>query len=179
MSGLHECPHERDVLDLILAGRWPDRCDPDTVVHAAGCDVCRVVVAIAMAMREDEARLECEANAAAPRHHGVVPDATLVWWRAQLRAREDAARKAARPIAMVQGIGIGIGLVAAVSLGRASWPWIRAYVGGASAGVMDLVARSAAASGAAITAAPLWLTVSIVAALIAAPVAVYAALGRD
>lgn len=179
MTGMKECAHEREVLDLVLSERWPDRCDPDMVAHAAGCGVCGEVVAVAMAMREDEARVEAGIIAASPRHQSVVPDATLVWWRAQLRAHEDAARKAARPIAMVQGIGIGIGLVAAVSLGRASWPWIRAYVGGASAGVMDLVARSAAASGAAITAAPLWLTVSIVAALIAAPVAVYAALGRD
>ena len=179
MSAMRECAHERDVLDLVLSERWPDRCDPDLVAHARACDVCRDVVAVAIAMRADEARVEAEIIAASPRHQSVVPDATLVWWRAQLRAHEDAARTAARPIAMVQGIGIGIGLVAAVSLGRVAWPWIRAYLASASVGFMDLVARSAAASGAAITAAPLWLTVSIAAALIAAPVAVYAALGRD
>jgi hypothetical protein len=179
MTGMKECAHEREVLDLVLSERWPDRCDPDMVAHAATCDACRDVVAVAVAMREDEARAQAEVIAASPHHQSVVPDATLVWWRAQLRAHEDAARKAARPIAMVQGIGIGIGLVAAISFGRVSWPWIRAYLVGASSGFTDLMARSAAASGAAIAAAPLWLTISIAAALVAAPVAVYAALGRD
>lgn len=175
---MNECVHEREVLDLVLADRWPDRCDPDMVAHAAACDVCGEVVAVALAMREDETRVESAVIAAQPLHQSVVPDATLVWWRAQIRAREDAARKAARPIAMVQGIAIGIGLVAAISTTRMAWPWIKTYVGNTVAGVGDAVARSAANSGAAIEAAPLWITLSIVAALIAAPLAIYAAI-RD
>ena len=179
MSRLPECAHEREVLDLVLSDRWPDRCDPDMVSHAAECAVCADVVAIALAMRDDESRVEAGIVAATPQHPSVVPDATLVWWRAQLRAQEDAGRRAARPIAMVQGIGIGIGLVAAVSFARVSWPWIRGYFSGASASLADLATRSAASSGATIAAAPIWLTVGVITALIAAPIAVYAALGRD
>lgn len=174
-----ECAYEKDVLDLILSDRWPDRCDPDMVAHAADCTVCRDVIAVALAMRDDEARVESAIVAASPQHPRVVPDATLVWWRAQLRAHEDAGRNAARPIAMVQGIGIGIGLVATVSVVRVSWPWIRGAVAGASIGLSDMATRTAATSGAVIASAPLWLTAAIVAALIAAPIAVYAALGRD
>jgi hypothetical protein len=179
MNRLSECAHEREVLDLVLSDRWPDRCDPDMVTHAAECAVCADVVAVALAMREDESRVEADIVAASPQHPSVVPDATLVWWRAQLRAQEDAGRRAARPIAMVQGIGIGIGLVAAFSFARVSWPWIRGYFAGATSNLADAAARGAASSGAAIAAVPLWLTVGIVAALIAAPIAVYAALGRD
>lgn len=173
---LKECAHEREVLDLVLAERWPDRCDPDVVAHAADCDVCSEVLAVAMAMREDESRVEAEIVAASPQHPQVVPDATLVWWRAQMRAQEEAGRRAARPIAMVQGIGIGIGLVAAGSLIRVSWPWLRGYGAGVSSGLTDFVARSAATSTATVEAMPLWITLSIVAAVIAAPIAVYAAL---
>ncbi len=179
MNRLPECAHEREVLDLVLADRWPDRCDPDMVAHVDACDVCRDVVAVSLAMREDEARVEAEIVAASPHHQSVVPDATLVWWRAQLRAHEDAARRAARPIAMVQGIGIGIGLVAAVSVGRLAWPWIRAYAAGASTSVADAITRSASTSTAAVASAPLWLTLSIIAAVVAAPLALYAALGKD
>jgi hypothetical protein len=179
MSRLPECAHEREVLDLVIADRWPDRCDPDVVAHASACEVCRDVVAVAFAMREDEARVEAEIVAASPHHQSVVPDATLVWWRAQLRAHEDAARRAARPIAMVQGIGIGIGLVATLSLGRVLWPWIRAYAAGATSSLADMAARSASMSTAAVAAAPLWLTLSIIAAVVAAPLALYAALGKD
>jgi hypothetical protein len=35
-----------------------------------------------------------------------VPPPELVWMRAQLRAREEAARKAARPIVVAQAVGI-------------------------------------------------------------------------
>lgn len=175
---MNECVHEREVLDLVLADRWPDRCDPDMVTHASTCDVCADVVAVALAMREDEARVEAEVVAAQPHHQSVVPDATLVWWRAQIRAREDAARKAARPIAMVQGIAIGIGLVALLSTTRMAWPWIKTYAGNTATGIGDVLARSLANSGAAIEAAPLWITLSVVGALIAAPLAIYAAI-RD
>ena len=165
-SSLPECAHEREVLDLVLADRWPDRTDADTIAHVADCDVCADVVSVALAMREVQA-LE-------PVDVAPVPDATLVWWRAQLRAHEDAGRKAARPIAMVQGVGIGIAGVAALSLGRTFWPWIREYAGGASA-----AASGVAASTAAVVAAAPWLTLAIVVSLVAAPVAVYFALGRE
>lgn len=178
-STMPECAHEREVLDLVLADRWPERSDPEVVEHASHCDVCRDVVAVALAMRVDEATVEADIVAATPQHPSVVPDATLVWWRAQLRAHEDAGRRAARPVAMVQGIGIGIGLVAMASVARLSWPWLREYLGGAGSGIRDIIARNAAMSAAAIDAAPLWLTVSIVAAIVVAPIAVYAALGRD
>lgn len=176
MSERLECAHEREVLDLVLSERWPDRCDPDMVVHAADCEICGEVVAVAMAMREDESRVEADIIAATPHHPSVVPDATLVWWRSQLRAHEDAGRKAARPIAMVQGVGIGMGLVAAASVVRMFWPTIRVSASGLLTSAGESMARGLMASSAMIQSAPVWLTLSIVAALIAAPVAVYAAL---
>ncbi len=163
---LPECAHERDVLDLVLAERWPDRCDADTLAHVAECEICADVVSVALAMREDQALQPIES---AP-----VPDATLVWWRAQLRAHEEAGRKAARPIAMVQGVAIGIAGVAALSLGRTFWPWIREYVAGISSAA-STVAQSTTAAAAA---AP-WITLAIAVSVVATPVAVYFALGRE
>jgi hypothetical protein len=163
---LPECAHEREVLDLVLADRWPDRCDADTLAHVAECDVCADVVAVALAMREDQALQPVEA---AP-----VPDATLVWWRAQLRAHEEAGRKAARPIAMVQGVGIGIAGVAALSLGRTFWPWIREYAANVSATAVNVAQATTAAA-----AATPWVTLAIAVSIIGTPVAVYFALGRE
>lgn len=163
---LPECAHERDVLDLVLAERWPDRCDADTLAHVAECEICADVVSVALAMREDQALQPIESS--------PVPDATLVWWRAQLRAHEEAGRKAARPIAMVQGVAIGIAGVAALSLGRTFWPWIREYAAGISA-TASAVAQSTTAAA---TAAP-WITLAIAVSIVATPVAVYFALGRE
>lgn len=173
---LPECAHERDVLDLVLADRWPDRCDADTLAHVAECDICADVVSVACAMREDQARQALRAIDAAP-----VPDATLVWWRSQLRAHEEAGRQAARPIAMVQGVAIGIAGVAVLSFGRTLWPWIREYASGFSTVANSLsvsAANVAAATGAVVSTAP-WLALAIAVSLVATPVAVYFALGRE
>ncbi len=163
---LPECAHEREILDLVLSDRWPDCCDADTLSHVAQCEICADVVSVALAMREDQALQPVEA---AP-----VPDATLVWWRSQLRAHEEAGRQAARPIAMVQGVAIGIAGVAALSLGRTFWPWIREYASGLS----ESAANVAVATSAAAVTAP-WLTLAIAVSIIATPVAVYFALGRE
>lgn len=167
---LAECAHERDVLDLVLSDRWPERCDADTLAHVAECEICADVVAVALAMREDQALQPIET---AP-----VPDATLVWWRSQLRAHEEAGRKAARPIAMVQGVAIGIAGVAALSLGRTFWPWIREYSSSLSSSLSSATAGAAAAMTSAAVAAP-WMTLAIAVSIIATPVAVYFALGRE
>ena len=52
-----------------------------------------------------------------------LPAAGQVWWRAQVRARHDAAAVAARPVMVAQAVGgaAALGLVAAV----VSWKWPR------------------------------------------------------
>lgn len=175
MTPLTECQHERDVLDLVLAERWPDRADPEIVAHALTCAVCGDVVAVAWAMQRDEAAAEAEVLATTPMHHGVVPDATLVWWRAQLRAHEDAGRRAARPIALVQGIGIGIGLIAGLSVVRAAWPTVLTGASATGVTLRDTFTRVSTASAAWIETAPLWITVGFLVAVIGLPLAVYAA----
>jgi len=170
---LPECAHEREVLDLVLADRWPERCEADRLANVAECEICADVVSVALAMRDDQA-LE-------PIERAPVPDATLVWWRAQLRAHEEAGRKAARPIAMVQGVAIGIAGVAALSLGRTFWPWIREYASGFSnaASSVSVTAANIASSTTAAAAAAPWLTLAVAVTLVVTPVAVYFALGRE
>lgn len=167
---LPECAHERDVLELVLAERWPDRCDADTLAHVSECAVCADVVSVALAMQEDQTLQ--------PMTAASLPDATLVWWRAQLRAHEEAGRKAARPIAMVQGVGIGIAGVAALSLGRTFWPWISSYGGAVLSSLKSGVESVTSTTASAAVAAP-WLTLAIIVTVVATPVAVYFALGRE
>jgi hypothetical protein len=55
-----------------------------------------------------------------------VPSAAHVWWRAQMRARQEAAAAAARPIAVAQGVAAAsaAGLAAAaIAFGWAAWSW--------------------------------------------------------
>ena len=83
------CPHESDVLDLIAIGQWPARADAALVEHVAGCEICSDVAVVAAAFADLG-----ESSLSAVR----VPDASAVWYRAQVAAREELARRATRPM---------------------------------------------------------------------------------
>src|SRR3954468_14985839 len=92
-----ECPREQDVLDAVAANRWPGRCDADLEAHILACAVCSDLAIAGAALRAEHDQAWSEAR---------IPTSSAVWWRAQVRAREEAARAAARPIAFVQGIAV-------------------------------------------------------------------------
>ena len=163
-----ECPHEQDLLDATAANRWPDRVDPSLREHVAGCSLCSDVVEIAVAFLEDRDTAHAEAK---------VPPAAVVWWRSQIRAREEAARIAARPIALVQTIATVCVAVVSLAVAPTASSWVRALI--TSLGATDWwslprdVSFSWILSAAAYTTLPL-LAVGIWVVL--APVLVYLAL---
>ena len=108
----HTCPHERDVLDLVALNQWPQRADASLQSHVAGCALCAEVASIATAVREwGEAE-------SVPR----MPEATVVWHRAQTRARAEAAHAAFRPLWLAQGFAVIALIAALVWIGpSASW----------------------------------------------------------
>jgi hypothetical protein len=109
-----ECPFEADVLSAVYTGRWPDRAEPELRAHVAGCAICADVVAVAPVFEEDfeEARAKAQ-----------LPDAGLIWWRAQLQARAEAARAAVRPITVAQAVGFAaaVGVAGAIFGATATW----------------------------------------------------------
>jgi len=105
-----ECEREQDVLDAVAAGRWPDRCDNDLRAHVTSCAVCADLASVAAAVVDDRDVASSEAR---------LPSAGLVWWRARLRAREDDAREAGRPVAFIQGVAASVAVWLIVSIVRA------------------------------------------------------------
>jgi hypothetical protein len=89
-----ECPREADVLEAVAFGRWPDHA-ANLVAHAATCPVCADLVEVASALQSDRQAACREAH---------PPTAGMVWLRATIRARADAARTATRPISVAQGV---------------------------------------------------------------------------
>ena len=104
------CKLEPEILDAVLTGRLTD----DLRAHAATCATCGEVATIAGLVREDFHQTQRQAH---------VPTAGAVWLRAQIRARDEAARTAARPILLTQALTIAalLGLLVAVA-GRFSFP---------------------------------------------------------
>jgi hypothetical protein len=105
-----ECFREPDVVEAVRAGDWPHRCEPALVDHVTSCAVCGEVLTVALALRDDVV------DAAGMR----LPTAAHVWWRAGIRARREAALKAARPMTVMEGLaaasGVGLG-AAAITIG--------------------------------------------------------------
>jgi len=117
---VRECPREADVLDAVASQRWPDRLDPHLRLHVAECPCCEELAEVAAALAVDRDTACAEAR--------VVPSADLVWFRSQARARADAAREAARPIAIMQALGFACAaaVISALIGVVAFWVWSRA-----------------------------------------------------
>ena len=163
-----ECAREQDLLDAVGANRWPHRVDDGLREHVASCSICSDVVEIAVAFLQDRECAHTEAH---------VPPAAAVWWKAQMRAREEATRIAARPIVLVQAIATVCAAIASVLVAPAASAWVRGLI--TSLGAADWwslpgdVSFSWVLSAAAYTTLPL-LAVGIW--IVLAPVVVYLAL---
>lgn len=133
--GAPACEHEQDVLDLIAMDQWPTRASAALVAHASGCEVCRDLVIAASAI--------VELREAAPRP-AALPDARVLWYRAQVQARADAARRATRPMVIAQAVavtcalGLGLAWISAGATGLASWWQWLGGVAGSLGGVTDV-----------------------------------------
>ena len=115
-----ECAHELDVYDAISTGRWPARVDAELRDHVASCAICTDVVTVAAAFEAEPSTL--------PADHRL-PESGVIWWKAQLRAREDARRTAGRPITVAQAIAFAACLGVAGALFGATSAWFQAWIG--------------------------------------------------
>jgi hypothetical protein len=160
------CPLEEAVS---AAARDIGRAMPDNlVVHLEACDGCRDLHIVASALHDEHAVALAEAH---------VPSAGQVWWRAELRAHQEATALAARPITVATGIAAAavIGLLASLT-GVLTW-WLQGSPIKATTmqAVADLLVGSAWGEFTELRLA-VWLCAG--AMLVATPVLLYVAL-RD
>jgi hypothetical protein len=160
-------------MDAVASGRWPAQCDPELVTHVAACAICADLVEVARALRDDREAACREA---------LLPAAGLVWWRATIRARADAARSATQPMTVVQGIagacaiGLAGGLasIAWRSLGRMTvTDRFGEVIAQIAAGCLDVAAVSAIALDHSL------LIVLVLVGCMLAPLALYLAIADD
>jgi heme A synthase len=157
-----ECARESDVLDAVASARWPHRVPRELADHVAACAICTDVVVVAEAMRADHDAVWQQAD---------IPSSGQVWWRAEMRARQEAIRKASRPITIAQGVAALVVLTVTGATGWLAWTWIRQQMP-----VVDFASVSAQA-----LASPLALSLAIAlgALLLITPVALYLVLSDE
>ena len=113
-----ECPHEADVVTMVYTGRWPERAPDELRAHAETCQVCSDVAVVAAA-------IEAETTVTIP----ALPSSGTMWWRAQIRSRQEAARAAVRPITAAQALGLAALFGAAGAIFGASAQWFQTALG--------------------------------------------------
>lgn len=168
-----DCDREQDVLDALASRRWPARASDELREHVAGCAVCADLARVVAALLDERETAEPARD---------LPPASLVWWRAQLRAREEATRAALRPIRIVQAASLGCAII------LLAWA-LTAVLPTATSSARVMLARSAAAiaridrqAAADAALAPLanrGVQIAAGAWLVLAPVAAYLAFSRD
>jgi hypothetical protein len=160
------CSRETELWDAIAAGRWPDPADASLRAHVVTCAACRDLALVADTLQRDARDV---GRAASP------PTSAIVWWRAQMRARQEAARAADRPITVVHALAIASAAGLLLGLLGSVAAWVRGSSGWFSA--WSASAFSAASQFAAIDFSNRWVLVPavlIVLTLLVMPVALYA-----
>ncbi len=157
------CKREPDVLDAVATGRL-DALDE----HLAACEACRDTLLVARALAHEQDAAWTDA---------ALPTADVVWFRAQLRARAEAARLAARPVLVVQAIALAclVGAIAGV-LGTGTW-WLWSWVAWLSSAAS--VVASADGTLAITTLAIRGILLALAVWLVIVPMAVYLAAMED
>lgn len=109
------CTREDAVLAAALDAPR-ERLSAELADHLAACDSCRDLHSIASALQDAQAAALAEAH---------VPSAGQVWWRAEIRARQEAAAAATRPITVATGLAAAclVGVLVSVA-GLLAW-WLQ------------------------------------------------------
>jgi hypothetical protein len=96
------CAREKEIESLLASGHWPQAAAQELRDHVASCRGCGERVLLRTAFRGARATA---VSAARP----VTPSA--IWWRAQLRRRNAAVDRVARPILGAQIFALAVNLV--------------------------------------------------------------------
>jgi hypothetical protein len=87
------CAYEKELIDALKAGHWPEGCAPELRAHVASCASCSDLVLLTEAFQRAKSASVQESPVGTP---------GLLWWRAQLRRRNAAAERVGQPVAIAQ-----------------------------------------------------------------------------
>ena len=99
---LRPCPREKEVKALVERGQWPLAAPAELLAHAGSCRACSDAALVSQIFRE------ARAHAGGP-EHAVSPG--MIWWRAQLRRRNEAMSRLERPALAAYFFALGLALV--------------------------------------------------------------------
>ena len=108
-EAMKPCPHEAEIQAILRQGHWPDACDPEFRKHVETCRTCGDQLLVLHAFHAARAQAIQAAH---------IDHPNLLWWRAQLRRRNEALQRVSRPITTAQIFAFCISILAAAALLR-------------------------------------------------------------
>lgn len=81
------------------------------------------------------------AESSAARREATPPSSAIVWWRAQMRARQEATKAVERPLTIVHTIAIACGVGLLLSIAGIAVALLEGWVGPVSLATIDLTSR--------------------------------------
>ena len=97
------CSSEKELEAALRQGRWPHACDPDLRAHVDACCDCQELILVTQTLQKAKSNGEQLAQLRSP---------GLLWWRAQLRRRNEAIQTVTEPLALAEKVGLLALLVA-------------------------------------------------------------------
>ena len=116
---LRPCSCEKEVTELLARGQRPEAFTQELRAHVRGCRSCTDLALVTEAFQRSRSETAAAANL---RPHGAL------WWRAQLRRRNEAVKRVARPMLGAQIFALSLYLSSAagflVSQARHGLQWL-------------------------------------------------------
>ena len=106
---LSNCPREEEALRAVRTGTWEDA----LTAHVAGCAACKEIVRTSQWM---------QALANGSQRANSLPDPSLLWWRAQLCAKQAQVERAQEMLEWAEIVAATV--IAAGLAGWIGWNWI-------------------------------------------------------
>src|SRR6202789_166540 len=104
---INSCPREVEVRELLRQGHWPAACGPELRAHIDRCETCTQTVQFAQIFQAARSASMLRAPMAA---------AGPIWWSAQLRRRNAALERIAKPIRTAQIFAASVCLLTTIGI---------------------------------------------------------------
>jgi hypothetical protein len=101
------CVHEKELTGLLALGHYPHACPPELRDHVSACRSCSELALVTRAFQTARAQTAAAANLASP---------GLLWWRAQLRRRNEAVERVGKPILGANIFALSVMLLFAIGV---------------------------------------------------------------
>lgn len=169
---LRTCTRQSEVKEVLACGHWPQACPAELQAHLAECRSCAELLLVTHAFQQSRSTASAQVKLPAP---------GAIWWRAQLRRRNSAVERMAKPIMGAYVFALAIALLVAatavVSQARHGVRWLD-WLGQSQGAALRLESFSPSAllnsAGGLMVLIPLLATVAVLGAL-----AVYLAAERQ